>query len=170
MISGGSGYGHAGAAGGRLASWTPNSSASPPSAALILGLFVWLRQDVRQLRQEMSAQRGEINGRIDALRDETSGRIDALRDETSGRIDALRDEMKAQRVEINGRIDEVNGRIDGLRDEINGRIDALRDETGELRERVARIEGLLEAVFMRRDLTPLPDPAPSEPSRESRAA
>ena len=139
-------------------------------AALILGLFVWLRQDVRQLRQEMSAQRGEINGRIDALRDETSGRIDALRDETSGRIDALRDE-------INGRIDEVNGRIDGLRDEINGRIDevngridALRDETGELRERVARIEGLLEAVFMRRDLTPLPDPAPSEPRNQSKAA
>ena len=106
-------------------------------AALILGLFAWLRLDVRQLRQEMSAQRGEMNGRIDALRDE----------------------RKAQRVETGGRIDEVNGRID-----------ALRDETGELRERVARIEGLLEAVFMRRDLTPLPDPAPSEPVRKSEAA
>ena len=117
-------------------------------AALILGLFAWLRLDVRQLRQEMSAQRVEINGRIDALRDETSGRIDALRDE-----------MKAQRVEIGGRIDETSGRIG-----------ALRDETGELRERVARIEGLLEAVFMRRDLTPLPDPAPSEPRNQSKAA
>jgi len=30
-----------------------------------------------------------------------------------------------------------------------------------LRERVARIEGFLEAVFMRRDLTPLPEPPPS---------
>ena len=70
-------------------------------AALILGLFAWLRRDNR----------------------------------------ALRDEMKGQRV-----------------------------ETGELRERVARIEGLLEAVFMRRDLTPLPDPPASEPVRKSEAA
>ena len=39
---------------------------------------------------------------------------------------------------------------------------ALRKELAELRERVARIEGLLEAVFMRRDLTPLPEPPPSD--------
>ena len=74
-------------------------------AALILGLFAWLRQDIRALRGEMS-----------------------------------------------------------------GRIDALRDEMGELRERVARIEGLLEAVFMRRDLTPLPDPPAPEPPGKSKAA
>ena len=103
-------------------------------AALILGLFAWLRQDIRALRGEMHGLRDEVNGRIDALRDEMSGRIDALRD--------------------------------GM----NDRIDALRDEMGELRERVARIEGLLEAVFMRRDLTPLPDPPAPEPPGKSEAA
>ncbi len=92
-------------------------------AALILGLFAWLRQDIRALRGEMHGLR-----------------------------------------------DEVNGRIDALRDEMSGRIDALRDGMGELRERVARIEGLLEAVFMRRDLTPLPDPPAPEPPGKSEAA
>ncbi|MXW91861.1 MAG: hypothetical protein F4114_12890 [Rhodospirillaceae bacterium] len=84
--------------------------------ALILGLFAWLRQDIRALREEM------------------------------------------------------NGKIDALREEMNGKIDALRDEVGELRERVARIEGLLEAMFMRRDLTPLPEPPPSGTPDKSEAA
>ena len=47
---------------------------------LIVGLFAWLRQDIRELRRE-----------IGSLRDETSGRMDSLRDETSGRMDSLRD-------------------------------------------------------------------------------
>ena len=47
----------------------------------------------------------------------------------------------------------------------------LRDEMHKLSERVARIEGLLEAVFMRRDLTPSPEPPPSGGrADESRAA
>ena len=44
--------------------------------------------------------------------------------------------------------------------EMRQEIGSLRAELTELRERVARIEGLLEAVFMRRDLTPLPEPPP----------
>ncbi|MDE0702119.1 MAG: hypothetical protein F4204_15890 [Rhodospirillaceae bacterium] len=102
--------------------------------ALILGLFAWLRQDIRALRTEMNALRDDLIGRIDTLRDDLIGRIDTLRDET------------------------------------NGKIDALREEVGELRERVARIEGLLEAMFMRRDLTPLPEPPPSGTPDKSEAA
>ena len=83
--------------------------------ALILGLFAWLRQDIRALRAEM------------------------------------------------------NDKIDGLRTEMNDKIDGLRTEMAELRERVARIEGLLEAVFMRRDLTPVPEPPPPEPPGTSEA-
>ena len=113
--------------------------------ALILGLFAWLRQDIRALRAEMNALRDDLIGRIDTLRDETNGKIDTLRE-------------------------EVNGKIDTLREEVNGKIDALREEVGELRERVARIEGLLEAMFMRRDLTPLPEPPPSGTPDKSEAA
>ena len=113
--------------------------------ALILGLFAWLRQDIRALRAEMNALRDDLIGRIDTLRDETNGKINTLRE-------------------------EVNGKIDTLREEVNGKIDALREEVGELRERVARIEGLLEAMFMRRDLTPLPEPPPSGTPDKSEAA
>ena len=60
--------------------------------------------------------------------------------------------------------------IRALREEMSGKIDALREEVGELRERVARIEGLLEAMFMRRDLTPLPEPPPPGTSDKSEAA
>ena len=87
--------------------------------ALILGLFAWLRQDIRALRTEMNGLRTEMNG---------------------------------------------------LRTEMNDRIDGLRAEMNELRERVARIEGLLEAVFMRRDLTPVPEPPLPEPPGKSEAA
>ncbi len=58
-----------------------------------------------------------------------------------------------------------------LRDEVRNEIGGLRGEMNELRDRVARIEGLLEAVFMRRDLTPLPDPPlPGGPSPTPEAA
>ena len=40
-------------------------------------------------------------------------------------------------------------------------IRVLHADLGELRERVARIEGLLEAAFMRRDLTPVPETPPT---------
>ena len=88
--------------------------------ALILGLFAWLRQDIRALRTEMNGLRTEL------------------------------------RTEMNG-----------LRTEMN---DGLRAEMNKLRERVARIEGLLEAVFMRRDLTPVPEPPLPEPPGKSEAA
>ncbi len=60
--------------------------------------------------------------------------------------------------------------IQVLRREMSSDIGTLRSEMNELRERVARIEGLLEAVFMRRDLTPVPEPPPVDPSGKPQAA
>lgn len=58
-----------------------------------------------------------------------------------------------------------------LRDEMRSEIGGLRGKMNELRDRVARIEGLLEAIFMRRDLSPLPDPpAPGGPPSKPEAA
>ena len=68
-------------------------------AGLMIGLFAWLRQDVRR----------EIGG---------------------------------LRREVDGLREEVSREIDGLRGEING----LRQEIGDLRERMARLEGLREAI------------------------
>ncbi len=138
--------------------------------ALILGLFAWLRQDIRALRAEMNALREDMTGKIGALREEMDGKIGALREDMTGKIGALNGKIDALREDMTGKIDalreETNGKIGAL----NGKIDALRDEVGELRERVARIEGLLEAVFMRRDLTPVPEPPPSGTPDRSEAA
>ena len=92
-------------------------------AALVVGLFAWLRQDIRAVRGEMSE---------------------------------LRDEMR--------------GEIGKLRGEMLGGMDKLRGEMNELRDRVARIEGLLEGAFMRRDLAPAPEPPPGAPPGRPKAA
>ena len=56
---------------------------------------------------------------------------------------------------------DMDSKIGSLRNDLDSKIEGLREELRKLSERVARIEGMLEAVFMRRDLTPLPDPSPS---------
>ena len=51
--------------------------------------------------------------------------------------------------------------IGELRKALGSKINSLGSKIGELSERVARVEGFLKAVFMRRDLTPFPEPPPS---------
>ena len=112
--------------------------------ALITGLFAWLRQDIRELRKDMdskfSSLRNELDSKIGSLRNGLDSKIGSLRNDLEGKIDS---------------------RIDSLRSALESKIDSLDSKIGELSERVARIEGLLEAVFMRRDLTPFPEPPPS---------
>ena len=55
----------------------------------------------------------------------------------------------------------VTGLFAWLRRDIGDLRRNMDSKIGELSERVARIEGMLEAVFMRRDLTPFPEPPPS---------
>ncbi len=90
---------------------------------------------------------------------------------TLGLFASLRQDIRALCSELGGEIDalrnEMRGEIDTLRNEIRGEINGLRGEINELRDRVARIEGLLEAVFMRRDLTPLPEPPSGNPSSKA---
>ena len=101
--------------------------------ALITGLFAWLRQDIRELRKDMDSK-------IDSLRNALESKIDS-------RIDSLRSDLESK--------------VDSLRKDLESKIGGLREELHKLSERVARIEGLLEAVFIRRDLTPFPEPPPS---------
>ena len=101
--------------------------------ALMTGLFAWLRQDIRELRKDMDSK-------FSSLRNELDSKIGSLRNDLESKIDS---------------------RIDSLRSVLESKIDSLDSKIGELSERVARIEGLLEAIFMRRDLTPFPEPPPS---------
>ncbi len=55
----------------------------------------------------------------------------------------------------------VTGLFAWLRQDIGDLRKNMDSKIGELSERVARIDGLLKALFMRRDLTPFPEPPPS---------
>ena len=94
--------------------------------ALLVGLFAWLRLDIRELRRE-------LNGRIDAIAADFSKRFDGV-DQRFG--------------EVNQRFDEVNKRFD----EVNKRFDGVYRELADLRERMAKLEGSLEGFLAgRRD-------------------
>lgn len=121
--------------------------------ALMVGLFAWLRHDTQTLRRDMDTLRGEMRDEMGTLRGEIRDDIGTLRGEMRDDIGTFRGEMR----------DDIGTLRDG--------IGTLGREMNELRERVARIEGLLEAVFMRRDLTPAPEPPPpAGPSGEPEAA
>lgn len=86
-------------------------------AALMVGLFAWLRADLAALRKEMRAEIGE-------LREDMDGKITGLR----GEIGGLREDM------------------DGKFSRLRGEISLLSKEVAELRERMARMEGLLDGL------------------------
>ena len=56
---------------------------------------------------------------------------------------------------------DMDSKIDSLRKDLESKVGGLREELHKLSERVARIEGMLEAAIRRRDLTPFPEPPPS---------
>ena len=60
----------------------------------------------------------------------------------------LRREMSSRFNDVNGRFDAVNGRFD----DVNNRIDENGRQIGDLRERMAKLEGALEGFLAgRRD-------------------
>ena len=59
------------------------------------------------------------------------------------RIDALRDRIDAQGQELRDRIDAQG---QALREHIDAQGQALREQIGQLRERMAKLEGLLEGL------------------------
>ena len=91
--------------------------------ALIVGLFGWVRADIRSLRQEVAVLRREMTGQ--------------------------RQEMNA---ELTGLRQEMNAELTGLRREMNARFDRVNRELADLRERMAKLEGSLEGFLAgRRD-------------------
>ena len=95
--------------------------------ALILGLFGWLRSDIRNLRQDVSK------------------RVDDVKNDVRKSIDDLQ-------TEVGQRFDDTHKRLDNLNAEMNQRFDQVNRELGENRERMAKLEGALEGFLAgRRD-------------------
>ena len=115
--------------------WTVVAAAIAVLAA-IGASFRSLREELRIRGRRIDARGEKVRRRIDARGEELSQRIDARGEELSRRIDARGEELR-QRIDARGK-------------ELRQRIDAWGKETGEqigqLRERMAHLEGLLEGL------------------------
>ena len=70
----------------------------------------------------------------------------SLRRETSERVEAVQRELGGLRQELGGVRQELSQRIDAVRRELGERMDALSEQLGDVRERLGRVEGLLEGL------------------------
>ncbi len=90
--------------------------------ALLIGLFAWMRMDLRDLRRDLNALRADMNKRFDSVNDSMNKRFDSVND-------------------------SMNKRFDSVNDGMNKRFDNLNGELADQRERMARLEGALEGFL-----------------------
>ncbi len=90
-----------------------------------IGMFAWLRQD--------------MGGRIGHLERRTNDRIGQLESQTNERFERLENQT-------NERFDQMGDRIDALERDHQERFASPDRGQGELRERMAKLEGLLEGL------------------------
>lgn len=79
-------------------------------AALIVGLFAWLRQDINRLETRMDTRLSEVEGRMDTRFSDVETRISEV--ET---------QMNTQASELRERMAKLEGLLEGLREAITGR-------------------------------------------------
>ena len=108
-------------------------------------VLVALRENTRVLRAEIRAEREERNAQFEVLRAE----IRAEREERNAQFESVRAEVKELREDTNKQFESVRAEIE-----------ALRADMAELRERMARIEGMFEG-FLRREPASAPEPTPA---------
>ena len=79
-------------------------------AALMIGLFAWLRQDARRMEDRLT-------NRIDRLESQTNERIGQLESRTNERFDRLENRLAA----VEHGQAKLEGLLEGLREAISGR-------------------------------------------------
>ena len=105
-------------------------------AALIIGLFAWLKADISSLRREMQHE-------IAGLRRETQQAIAELRERLEKRLDGLDGRLRA----VEHGQAKLEGLLEGLREAISGLVRCARSSstvTGETRN--SRVNGLLSGM------------------------
>lgn len=83
-------------------------------AVLLIGLFAWLRQDIRKLDTKTDALRDEMRSEIGSLREEMHSEIGSLREEVGG--------IRAEIVALRERMAHLEGLLEGLREAITRRV------------------------------------------------
>ena len=98
-----------------------------------------LQTDIRAIHGRLDRMEEEIGG----VREEIGGvgeEIGGVRGEVNNLRQDTNDEFKAVREEIGG----VRGEVNSLRQDMNNEFKAVRSDMANLRERLARVETLLE--------------------------
>ena len=88
------------------------------------------------LRREMQGQRKDIDG----LREENRAEFKAVREENQAEFKAIREENQAE-------FKAVREQMQAHREENQAEFKVVREDLGDLRERTARVEGMLEGLL-----------------------
>ena len=79
-------------------------------------------------------------------------RLDGMNKEMNRRFDDVNKRFDDTNRDVNKRFDDVNKRFDDTNRDVNKRFDGLQQQVGELRERMAKLEGSLDGFLAgRRD-------------------
>lgn len=107
-----------------------------------------LRREIGELRQQIVAVDQRLSDEIGALRSEFRSDLGVFRDEMRADFNSFRQEMRG---EFSSFREEMRGELSSFQEEIRGEFGGLRADVGEvrnqvneLRERMARVEGLFE--------------------------
>ena len=92
--------------------WTV-AGAAIALAAINIGLFAWLRADIRELRGEL----GDVRGGLEELRAQTAAKFEEARTQTAEQFG----ETNAQLGQLRERMAHLEGLLDGLREAVAGR-------------------------------------------------
>ena len=103
--------------------WTV-AGAAIALAAINIGLFAWLRADIRELRGEL----GDVRGGLEELRAQTAAKFEEARTQTAAKFEEARAQTAKQFEDVRAQFEETNAQL------------------GQLRERMAHLEGLLDGL------------------------
>ena len=112
-------------------------------AVLMIALFAWLRADIGRLETRLTARGEEREARLTTRGEELEARLTARSEELEARLTARSEELEAR---LTARIEGVETRIEGVQKDLSARIDRVERSNIDLRERMARIEGMLDGL------------------------
>ena len=101
-------------------------------AAVGIGLAVLILRSVARLDRRIDRGEDKLGNRIDGVEERLGRRIDGVEDAHGRRIDGVGETL--------------GKRIDGVGETLGKRIDGVEKGQAELRERMAKLEGLLEGL------------------------
>ena len=104
-------------------------AAAALAAVIIAGMALVMSITVAPLREDMRSLRTEMQRGFEVM---------------SGEITTLRQDMNNEFKAVRGEIDSVRGEVNGLRQDMNNEFKAVRSDIAEIRERLTRVETLLE--------------------------